>query len=188
MTEKKMYKCDICEKVLTTKSIFKDHARLHNGETYECDQCNKKYYSKHALNNHYCKDSERFKCNLCDKTFSSKYVLKEHMNRNICTGETFECDICKKNYNKMGNLNKHKCGSIEQCDQCQKIFTTKKALKLHMNMHKVKPLKCDVCAMKFLYPNSLKRHKMVHKGRGIYFPSKDAELPCCTTEHLHIHD
>ena len=38
------YTCEKCEKVVSTKTILKEHLKLHNDEkNYKCDQCNKEF-------------------------------------------------------------------------------------------------------------------------------------------------
>lgn len=77
-------KYDGCDKVFEKKWNFKDHIRMHMGETpYRCRECNKsftqrgnlvKHERQHTFKN--LKARKIHKCNICTKAFTEKYNLK----------------------------------------------------------------------------------------------------------------
>lgn len=73
-----------CDKVFEKKWNFKDHIRMHMGETpYKCRECNKsftqrgnlvKHERQHTFKN--LKARKIHKCSICTKAFTEKYNLK----------------------------------------------------------------------------------------------------------------
>ena len=73
-----------CGKVFEKKWNFKDHIRMHNGETpYSCNECGKSFTQRGNLVKH--ERQHRFKslksrkihqCKVCSKAFTEKYNLK----------------------------------------------------------------------------------------------------------------
>ena len=69
---------------LKNKWNFKDHIRMHNGETpYKCIECNKSFTQKGNLVKHErqhkfksLKSRKIHKCSICTKCFTEKYNLK----------------------------------------------------------------------------------------------------------------
>ena len=73
-----------CNKIFEKKWNFKDHIRMHNGQTpYQCPECNKSFTQKGNLVKHErqhvfksLKSRKIHKCSVCDKCFTEKYNLK----------------------------------------------------------------------------------------------------------------
>ena len=73
-----------CGKMFEKKWNFKDHIRMHNGETpYQCKECNKSFTQKGNLVKHQrqhryksLKARKVHKCSFCKKSFTEKYNLK----------------------------------------------------------------------------------------------------------------
>ena len=79
---------------------------VHNGESYNCKLCEKKFIQPGTLNLHIRRDHKglKSKCKECDGSFRNLayHVKKEH--RNI----TYPCDQCKYISKTSGNLKSHK--------------------------------------------------------------------------------
>ena len=66
------YKCSVCDKKFSKRSILKEHYKTHAEKNYECS--------------------------ICDKKFALKTYLKKHILTH--TGKHFECKVCDKNSTK----------------------------------------------------------------------------------------
>ena len=90
---KKLFKCKVCGKKLTTKGIMKRH--LHD---------------RHS-------GGRPFDCLICSKSFKQKNHLKRHMNSSRCLRDKnnmdqngkrlFSCEVCGKKSKKRSNLERH---------------------------------------------------------------------------------
>jgi len=84
-------------------------------------------------------------CYTCGKSFKSEYILNEHK---------------EKNHMVIKNL---------KCDQCYKLFGTKKSLSNHIRRHTAKKYDCVTCGKHFISKVLLTVHieehnKFIHEG------------------------
>jgi len=91
--------CNFCQYKNANKPTWKTHMTVHFGiQSYECDQCDKKFYTQAQLNIHYEKhEGIKYKCKLCEKYETGrKNNIVLHM-RNIHKGdmERFNWDIVR---------------------------------------------------------------------------------------------
>ncbi|XP_050439802.1 zinc finger protein 180-like isoform X3 [Adelges cooleyi] len=97
------YKCNVCFKDFSIKSLLTKHERVHTGE-------------------------KPYKCAVCSKSFSQKCHLKQH--KRVHTGEKpYKCTFCSKSYSQKTNLTAHeRVHSGEkpyECALCSKAFFQK---------------------------------------------------------------
>lgn len=75
-----------------------------------------------------------------------------------------KCCVCNHSCPDQRCLLKHQRAShvpsiLLKCTKCEKMFTVKKALRLHMNRHAMEAtLECDICQKKFRYKKNLLGH------------------------------
>ena len=80
---------------------------------YKCDQCDKAFNQKGALQIHISKHTgeRRHICDLCQHPFSQKGNLRAHIARvheiNVTMEQSFPCDECPCVFRKLGSLNAH---------------------------------------------------------------------------------
>ncbi|XP_063224821.1 gastrula zinc finger protein XlCGF58.1-like isoform X4 [Bacillus rossius redtenbacheri] len=107
---RKDFPCDICGKVITSKSGLVVHIRTHTGERpFKCQLCGLAVKAPAQLNAHMQthSDSKPFACSFCEKQFRRKPHLVCHVRTH--TGEKpFSCDVCGRAFSQKGDMRKHR--------------------------------------------------------------------------------
>ena len=165
--------CHMCDYATHAKQNLSTHLAVHGiGDRFKCDQCEKDYSTKVALQLHIkSHNSCPQKCNQCGNIYSSVANLNTHIS-NMHSEKRFECDDCEKMFSTIGNLNSHKkhVHSLKsfKCDQCKYRSTTNSNLKRHIKwVHNGVHSKCDLCDYQ---GNNLRRHKeSIHENKKNWF-------------------
>lgn len=166
---KRSYKCDVCDKSLSSASSFVQHKTIHSGERpYQCEYCLRTFRQVGNLASHKRTHIgvKPYKCDVCDKRFSNSSNVVVH--KRTHTGEKpFECDICHKMFSQFAHLVSHKrthTGEAPfQCDICQKRFNNPSNLTTHKRIHGgERPYKCDICHKTFKQSGHLSSHRKSH--------------------------
>ncbi|XP_037549173.1 zinc finger protein 184-like isoform X2 [Nematolebias whitei] len=82
----------------------------------------------------------------------------------------FSCDLCERRFTRKDHLKIHMIRHTGQkpfsCDLCKHRFSEKGNLKKHMITHTgQKPFSCDLCKHRFSEKGSLKKHMRIHTGQ-----------------------
>ena len=168
---KKLYNCEICNKTLTTKQTFENHAKTHqNLKSFACDICEKQYFTQATLKHHINKihevtEIEKAKCEICSKNIQ-KSSMSSHLR--IHSDLLIQCDICYNHYPGKSGLNEHmithqSMDKKPQCKECGGLFSNTKNLKNHAKIHQGVKTKstCEIC-FKILDKTSMKDHMRSH--------------------------
>ncbi|XP_072380244.1 uncharacterized protein [Diabrotica undecimpunctata] len=115
-----------------------------------------------------------FPCGICKKIFSSQRALKNHIKRSHigANDQAFTCEICGHISGTKSKFVTHKLRHSEKqfkCKLCDKAYSTKAHLKVHMSIHENnRPFLCNVCGKDFNYANALTYHMRLHTGEKNY--------------------
>ena len=81
--EKKIFKCERCNKSFQTEEDFEEDIRDHAKWPFQCDQCSKRFRQLSSLRLHMITHTGQkpFQCDICSKRFTQKGNLKNHIRR-----------------------------------------------------------------------------------------------------------
>lgn len=166
---KSVYECEFCQRKFKQEIRLKDHIKNQhsNGRQFECSVCKKCFKEKKTVMRHELIHGDKnFECSYCDLKFGRhdskmKHEIKAH--EKIRTFECYKCRFSAKLLDVKKHM--HKClGEVKnQCDICQKTFTTNTYLKIHKSIHDEKPVrkedyKCQFCEKRFWIGGNLIKH------------------------------
>ncbi|XP_067144744.1 zinc finger protein 271-like [Centruroides vittatus] len=167
VSKRKHFRCDICDKLLTSKGHLERHHRTHQPVSHSCNICRKEFQTKSILRQHQLTHSEDrpYKCDICDKGLKTKDNLKTHPETH--SGECkYSCQVCNKSFKTKLTLRNHKITHNKDlnysCQICNKYFKTKRYLRRHENTHEDRSDKyfCEVCKTGFKCKSSFDRHRI----------------------------
>ena len=158
---------------------------------FACEKCEKKFVSRYKLNRHNNKLHEEMKCDECGKMFK-KGNFARHCKVHKDSNSVLVCQICAKTFSRMDNMHAHvnRCHEenleleLYKCDTCEKTFSQKRYLKLHMDIHTGAPRKqCKYCDKDFSARSNLLRHvkkchptpKVIENTQGFIMLEKSPE-------------
>ncbi|XP_065065660.1 uncharacterized protein LOC135691653 isoform X1 [Rhopilema esculentum] len=189
--------CHICNKIFS-KSYLPGHIKSHDN-AYKCKICQKtfscgsnlrKHLQKHKPGYHPKKKGvivTRKKCDTCGKMLNGNQALKAHMR--LHTGERpFKCDKCDWAFVQRTHLRRHKMVKHgdgkqlgkHQCDQCQRWYSNKSVLEMHViTIHQgLRPFKCNMCKDTFNIQGLLLRHQRELHQMDVDLPEDQRKYLC----------
>lgn len=192
---KRMYKCNICKKVLNRRFNFERHLLVHSGETLTCHACGKQYRGQSVLDRHIKVIHQQIttgsmRCDYCNKVFSSRQNLEDHFRTH--TGERpFICEICGKDFRARPNLIAHKkihTGDMKfQCSMCDYRCRLKSTFVDHCQRHEgTRSCLCSICGKGFVNNYDLAKHKKTH-SKDRLFSCTSCNLTFVMKRYLKVH-
>jgi KRAB domain-containing zinc finger protein len=127
----KVFECQESGEECIGKTALDDHEdRFHS---LACQQCNKQFGSKEALQQHF-KDSpvhRAFRCADCDREFVSQAALTQHLNSPV---HVHRCEDCDREFRTAASLQQHKTSPahVFKCAPCNRTFASQAALDQHL--------------------------------------------------------
>ena len=138
------FQCDRCDKKFYGKRAYQKHLKEHDNpsseEVFKCTKCNYKHKNKGYLDTHMKKHQIIFICSICEDVFTAKDNLHAHLNEKHGVNaeeNPYPCPLCRAPNAFLKQLNdhihlEHKVLKDHQCQTCEKLFTTKAILTMHM--------------------------------------------------------
>ena len=90
----------------------------HLETVFECDQCAKKFKSRHSREIHKNCHTDKYKCLQCGKRFMQAKDLADHGKLHTTAArKPFQCNVCKIGFSQRKSLNAHN-RKFHQRDDC----------------------------------------------------------------------
>ena len=172
--EDEPWKCNVCDKMLSSKKILRNHMdafHAKKGKTVTCTKCEMMFATtenmyKHIRYIHMNTEAGKWVCKLCDKEFSTQGSLYIH--NKVHEGIRYHCPICENSYTAKANLQKHlqkhnNTQKFAQCTICgNKVldYTLKSRVKMCSSEKQYKFYYCD---FKSKILSNLSKHENTHK-------------------------
>ncbi|ALC44060.1 CG1233 [Drosophila busckii] len=174
-----LYCCQLCSfKTPIYSRLVNTHAKIHSEErNYKCEQCGKGFKNTKQLKNH----------RRLHRT-QGLGMPKPQLDSSIAV---HRCDDCGAAFKQRKTLREHLCkqrNEQPQCSNCQRVFSSKSSLKLHMRSHQdQKRFKCDKCEHEANDHNAFRRHLATHRESKRYAcPHCDFRAIQSTAYRIHL--
>ncbi|XP_055525290.1 zinc finger protein 134 isoform X7 [Wyeomyia smithii] len=132
--------CPICGKNFERNPFYLEtHMKFHRKEKdFQCDQCEKAYFTKHDLRNHKSTvhSSHTLLCGYCGKSFGTRQAFTRHQLIHDDSTNAYHCTFCPKSYPNAGSLKyhvmKHTGEKGSRCELCGHEFRFRYMLTQHL--------------------------------------------------------
>nr|CAD7424163.1 unnamed protein product [Timema monikensis] len=162
--------CDICDKILFSKSSLKNHRKIHFPKDHHCNICfkifrNQSTLDKHQISHQPGKTNKDILCDICGYLCERISLLKTHISNVHSHERKYICEVCGAGTNKINKWKTH-FPKEYQCDTCFKKYREKSTLDIHMKYHHsvgiFTDFICDICDKILFSKSSLKNHRKIH--------------------------
>ena len=152
------------ESILVIKILEAIYLQNTQALFFKCSFCAETFESLQSQLHHEKRHEPfRFKCDQCKKSFQFQCELKQHSNIHLPNSKKFKCTSrnCNRRYSSLKALKLHTKVHDEvnyPCDECNKIFNSYQNLSQH---------KCGIhgdgwvalCGAKFPWPKQMHKHE-----------------------------
>ena len=169
--------CEDCGKTFKGPAHLKDHknAKHLKVKPYKCSECPYVAVRLARINQHIKiahGEGLQFICSSCGRAFKEKGPLKAHEQTHDENRIKFSCtfESCGKVYSTKCALKEHMDEShinptIHKCKLCPSAYKSIKGLRTHVGIHdENKALVCDICDKRFSTRQELTYHMNIHTG------------------------
>ncbi|KAK6188226.1 hypothetical protein SNE40_004452 [Patella caerulea] len=179
------FRCEICERNLTTKGSLKRHIShqhaLNKVRTFTCHKCKRVFNNLYSLNIHKQTHlnqlpSGKFSCQSCFKQFVSRSTYLVHARLGVCGPPAFSCDPCAKYFTqektfkihmKRHAINTKNSDFDKRCNKCNQTFSSKNGFRKHsLKATCLSTFVCQKCNKTFKQQNLLKAHLQSHVSQN----------------------
>ena len=178
-------KCIWCNKGFQSKNTLNEHEKTHQVETndtdVDCPSC-KESIKVTDINTHYehCSNSSpdglEIQCKACGKSFQQYNELVGHMKAHMraegvkVPGLYHSCDKCDRRFTERARLNLHIRAEHDKilytCSECPMTFKYKYKYYQHKNISHSsdKRYNCKHCGKRFGHLSQVRSHERIHEG------------------------
>lgn len=138
-------KCNICSKVLKSRSYLKEHIlKIHKGEKLKpCTLCYRKFLTEEKLKAH------------MEQHQQQKVLSAQHGGKKMVSKE-YVCSCCSEKFSVIFEADNVKRRFV--CDPCREKFSNGEKTKQPNQEEPKRELSCDRCGRKFVFEGFLNRH------------------------------
>ncbi|XP_055639517.1 zinc finger protein ZFP2-like isoform X2 [Toxorhynchites rutilus septentrionalis] len=174
-TGERPYSCPHCPKAFSRPKTLTHHIQTHTGDRpYSCPHCPKTFIQSTAYKQHIRshKDERPYACTHCPAAFKNRKTLRVHNRSHTGWLESkkqriSDLDASQKEVHAPSVH--HKGEKPFQCELCEKAYTTKSALTLHLRTHTdERPFPCPRCPKAFRQSTALETHYRTHTDERPY--------------------
>jgi len=201
------FKCELCDKVLSTRQAWKQHQMTHRADSqkpFVCKQCHKGFGYNFQLKTHMSnihgvgppkekrdEDKSPKMCELCGMSYRCKSSLRLHMFEKH-GDDKVRCGQCEMTFNHPVTLQKHvrKKHTATLCPECGEEVAAGKLRQHMLSRHtpdSQKPYQCKWCNKGFSAKLPMIEHTYIHTGERPYncsFCSRTFNNLSNRTKHL----
>ncbi|XP_058054974.1 zinc finger protein 502-like [Anopheles bellator] len=192
-----MYYCTQCS--TNNEMISRDlknivhHLKAEHGEKiFVCEQCDavfqkRSQYQTH-LEAHLARECSNFRCDVCGAQLENARMLRLHRKTHVPPSKLWSCQMCNKKYTTKNllevHMNSHTGERPYKCSICAKDFSSKYVMAVHMKTHndRVRSFECKLCGSSFYSRNNLSQHERTH------FDKRDYKCTDCGKGFLSQHN
>lgn len=155
--------CKLCDITFTRRCIYRRHMKTYH-KPYVCKICTfeKKFSDESLLAAHHQKmhSGERFACEMCNRSYTNMDLLQDHMQSHT-HDMIFTCQECQNDFGSKGQLMRHTKKAhhgkeIRRINSLVKGYAVDKDTKICLPIQK--PIFCDVCKKEFSQIQHLNMH------------------------------
>ena len=187
--------CIYCNKIFESSEKVRLHTRFHT-QILVCrkPKCFEKFETesdllRHKKEDHIEKPIEPFTCNICGITM--KASSKANHLATHSTTKNFECDSCDKKFSVKAALTLHVRNVHLKhliCEFCDYSTGMEGRLREHMNIHSTnQPFTCDICSRRFKKKDYLDNHMVSLHGDERKYKCEKCEKAFKHAKHLNEH-